>query len=146
MLNPFKEVDWNPDLPARRRFAVSLTIGFPIVAILILLLGRILGGDWKPAIPIWLAGSGVGVGLVLWALPQIAKPFYVVWYGFGCSMGIVIGNTLMGAFFYLLITPFGLIRRLSKTKAIAKGADPEATTYWRDAPRNDDPKRYYRQY
>ncbi|MFT4587452.1 MAG: hypothetical protein ACI9VS_002084, partial [Candidatus Binatia bacterium] len=30
MLNPFKEVDWNPDLPARRKFAVSLVIGFPI--------------------------------------------------------------------------------------------------------------------
>lgn len=146
MLNPFKEVDWNPDLPARRKFAVSLAVGFPIVAILILLLGRIFGGEWKPTVPIWMAGSGVGVGLALWALPRIAKPFYIVWYAFGCTMGMVIGNTLMGAFFYLLITPFGLIRRLSKTKAIAKGADPAAKTYWRDAPRNDDPKRYYRQY
>ena len=146
MLNPFKEVDWNPDLPARRKFAASLIIGFPVIAIVILLLGRFFGGEWKPLIPMWMAGGGAFIGAALWAVPQIAKPFYIVWFGFGCSMGIVIGNLLLSAFFYLLITPFGLARRLAKSRPIAKSFDPAAKTYWRDAPPNDDPKRYYRQY
>ena len=146
MLNPFKEVDWNPDLPARRKFAISLVIGFPIIALVILLAGRAFGGEWKPLAPMWMAGCGAGIGLMLWALPRIAKPFYIIWYTFGCAMGIVIGNVLISAFYFLIITPFGLGRRLSKRKPIAKAADPDAKSYWRDAPPNDDPKRYFRQY
>ena len=29
MVNPFNEVSWNPDLRERRKFALSLVIGFP---------------------------------------------------------------------------------------------------------------------
>mgnify|MGYP000114131844 CR=1 FL=1 len=146
MLNPFKEVDWNPDLPARRKFAVSLIIGFPIVALVVLLIGRVFGDEWKWVVPLWIASCGAGTGLVLWAIPQIAKPFYCLWYAFGCSMGIIIGNLLMCAFFYLVITPFGLARRLSKRPAILKGTETGAETYWQDVEAVKDPKRYYRQY
>ncbi len=146
MLNPFKEVDWNPDLPARRKFAVSWMVGFPIVSVLILLLGKAFGDVWKLELAARIAGVGAGAGLLLWLVPQAAKPFYTVWFGFGCSVGIVIGNLLFLAFFFLVITPFGLARRLSSTRAIAKSADPGASTYWKDAAQPSDPKRYYRQY
>ena len=33
MINPFSEVNWNPDRPARKKFAVSLIIGFPAIAV-----------------------------------------------------------------------------------------------------------------
>lgn len=146
MLNPFKEVDWNPDLPARKKFAVSLIVGFPIVAVLLLLLGRAFSGAWNPTIPIWIACAGSGTGVVLRLLPQIAKPFYLVWFGFGCSAGIVIGNLLFSAFFYLVITPFGLMRRMIGKPAIVKRHAKESSSYWQDARTTDDPKRYYRQY
>ena len=146
MLNPFKEVDWNPDLPARKKFAVSLIIGFPIVALIILLMGRVFSGSWHPTVPVWMAGVGAGTGVVLRLIPQIAKPFYILWFGFGCSMGIVIGNLLFSAFFFLVITPFGLMRRLIGKPAIEKQPSPGAQTYWREARQTSDPKRYYKQY
>lgn len=146
MLNPFKEVDWNPDLPARRKFAVSWMIGFPVVAALILLLGKALGDVWKLELATWIAGVGCGAGVLLWLIPQIARPFYTAWFAFGCSVGIVIGNLLFLAFFFLVITPFGLARRLSSNQAISKGSDPGASTYWKEASQPSDPKRYYRQY
>ena len=41
MLNPIKEVNWQPDTAARRVFAKSLMIGFPCLALLFLVAGRI---------------------------------------------------------------------------------------------------------
>ncbi len=146
MLNPFKEVDWNPDRSARRKFAVSWIVGFPIVAVLLLLIGRAVKGGWNVESALWIAGCGAGAGAVLWALPQIAKPFYVLWFGFGCSVGILVGNLLFCACFLLLVTPFGLLKRLAGSRAIAKSFDRNAPTYWRDVEPVKDPKRYYRQY
>jgi len=91
MINPFAETNWNPDTAARRAFGRSLVIGFPILSLLLLLLKRWQSGAW-PMWPYWVAAIGVAVGLLCWALPAIAKPIYLVWYGFGCSMGIVVAN------------------------------------------------------
>src|SRR5712671_4658214 len=104
MMNPFADVNWNPDVPARRKFAVSLIIGFPVIAVLFGTVTFVAKHAWKPFF-LWLGVIGLAVGVVLWLVPQIAKPFYMVWYFIACCMGIVIGNTLFALFFYLVFTP-----------------------------------------
>ena len=79
-------------------------------------------------------------------LPQIAKPFYFVWYFLACCMGFVVGNLLFALFFYLIFTPLGLLLRLRKNQGITKGFDKSRKTYWRDAEKAVDLKRYYRQF
>jgi len=143
MLNPFAEVNWNPDVPARRKFAISLIIGFPCIAIFFALVTRLHA--WKPLL-LWVGVPGCAVGLVLWVLPQIARPFYVVWYGIACCIGIVVGNVLFMAFYYLVVTPLGLLRRAFNPRAFSKGFNKSRATYWEDAQKVLDPKRYYRQF
>ncbi len=145
MLNPFKDVNWNPDLTARRKFAVSLIIGFPIVAAVLATITRLGTQAWKPGF-IWLAVIGLTVGVVLWLLPQIARPFYVAWYFLGCCMGFVVGNVLFSAFYYLVITPIGLAMRLGGRDPLGRRFKRGAATYWRDAEKGIDPARYYRQF
>src|SRR4051812_3791529 len=110
MLNPFAEVNWNPDIPARRKFALSLIIGFPCIAVIFSIATRLSSGAWKPFF-LWLGVIGCAVGMVLWLLPQIAKPFYIIWYGVTCCIGIVVGNVLFGVFYFLIFTPMGIVRR-----------------------------------
>jgi len=145
MMNPFADVNWNPDVPARKKFAVSLIIGFPIIAVIFALVSY-LKTHGVGYFPIWLGGIGFAVGIILWLVPQIAKPFYVVWYFIGCCVGIIIGNVLFSLFFYLVFTPFGWLRRALNPKAFPKGFDKSAKTYWRDAEKQIDSKRYYRQF
>jgi len=145
MMNPFAEVNWNPDLRARKKFAVSLIIGFPAIAIVFSLVAFLVKHSWKPFF-LWLGVIGFAIGIILWLLPQIAKPFYMVWYFIACCMGIVIGNLLFTAFFYLVFTPLGLCLRLRRNKAITKGFDKTRKSYWRDAEKLVDLKRYYRQF
>ena len=145
MINPFAGVNWSPDLRERKKFAVSLILGFPGIAIVFSLVNFAVKHSWKPFF-LWLGIIGLAAGVVLWLIPQIARPFYVVWYLLACCMGFVVGNVLFALFFYLVFTPFGLIRRASNRKAFPKGFDKSAPTYWQPAEKVVDLKRYYRQF
>ena len=145
MINPFKDTNWNPDTAARRSFAKSLVIGFPAIAIVFTLVGWLKTGvipTWTP----WLAAIGAGAGIVFWLIPQIAKPFYLVWYFAACCIGIVVSNLIIAAFYYLIITPVGLIMRAIGRDPMRRRFDPAAASYWQDAEKAIDPKRYFRQF
>jgi hypothetical protein len=144
MINPFAEVNWNPDLKERRKFAFSLIIGFAAVAMLFFCIGWVKHSP-KPFM-VWLGIIGCTVCIVLWLLPQIAKPFYLAWYFLAGCISFVIGNLIFCTFFYLIFTSFGLCLRLRKNKAITKGFDKSAKTYWRNVEKTIDLKRYYRQF
>jgi hypothetical protein len=146
MLNPFKEVNWKPGLEEKRKFAWSLVLGFPVLAVIFLLMGRLRTGAWHLTFPLTLGVIGFSLGLLLLALPLLAKPFYVIWYFLGCCIGLVVGNVLLAGVFYLLVTPLGFLKRAFGNRPIRKTFDKGAPTYWRDASQNTDPQRYYSQF
>ena len=145
MINPFLDVDWNPDTPAKRRFAKSLIIGFPVLAVVFLLLGwwrtGMLSTKFLP-----VAGLGVTVGVVLWFVPQIARPFYLAWYFSACCIGIVLSNVLFALFFYLVFTPTGLLLRIFRRNTMNRPLDRHTPTYWDAVENVVDPERYFRQF
>ena len=148
MLNPFTEINWKPALPERRKFARSLVLGLPCVAMVLLLAGWLAKGRWQANLPaaLWLGGGGAALGGVLWVLPQIAWPFYVAWHALACCLGLVLGNLLLAGFFYLVLTPFGLARRCLTKPALSKRFDRQAPTYWKEAGPAPEPERYYKQF
>ncbi len=145
MLNPFKDVNWKPDVGERKKFALSLTLGFLIIALILALVTRLSSHAWKPFF-LWLGVVGFITGAILWLIPQIARPFYAIWFFLGCCVGIVMGNTLFALFYYLLLTPMGLVMRLAGRDPLRKKFDRSAPSYWRDAEKVVDVKRYYRQF
>ncbi|MCL5099209.1 MAG: SxtJ family membrane protein [Candidatus Omnitrophica bacterium] len=148
MINPFKEVNWNPDRAERKQFARSLVLGFPALAFVFFLVGWAKTGQWNVHLSaaLWIAAAGVAAGLLLLAFPFLAKPLYVAWYFLACCIGLVIGNLLMAGFFFAVLTPIAFLMRLSRRKHMQKGFNREATTYWRDAEPVSDLKRYYHQF
>lgn len=146
MLNPFKEVNWHPDTAARRTFAKSLVIGFPCVALVFLVAGWLAGKGWNVPFALKLGGIGAAAGVVFYAVPAIARPFYVVWYALACCVGLVVGNVVMALIFYVLVTGIGLIKRLLGQPAIRKAPNPQVKSYWLDAPPASNPKRYFSQF
>jgi len=111
MINPFTEVNWNPDIAERRKFGRTLFFGLPIVALLLALAKRLLTGQWHWEPAIWIAAVGITVGLISLATPSLARPFYVVWYGIACCIGIVMTNLLLAVFYYLAFSPVSLLKR-----------------------------------
>jgi hypothetical protein len=146
MVNPFKEVNWNPGPQERRKFALSLIIGLPCVAVVLLALGLLRGRGWNFPLTAIVGGGGLAVGLLLLALPQIARPFYVAWYFIACCIGTVVGNLALAIVFFVLVTGIGLLMRAVGRRPVRKTFDKRAASYWQDAEHVDDPNRYYRQF
>lgn len=146
MVNPFKDTNWNPDIGQRRRFARSLIIGFPCLAVFLALSARLTSGTWNLAPSYYLGGIGAGVGLVLFVLPAIARPVYVVWYAVACSIGLVVGNLLLGSIYFLVVSVLGLLRRATRHRPIQRRPNREASSYWHEAEKHDDDASYFSQY
>jgi thiol:disulfide interchange protein len=144
-MNPFSEVNWNPGFAEKRKFAESCIVGFPLLAAFFSLITWLATHTWKPFF-LWLGVIGFAVGMVLWLLPAIARPFYLAWYFIACCIAFVIGNVLLVAFYYMIITPIGLLLQGSGKLSLQKSFDKETSTYWVDVKKRVDFNRYYRQF
>ncbi len=148
MINKFKEINWNPDISERKKFAMSLLIGFPVIAIVILAIGWIRSGIWDKnlSLSLWIGGAGFIAGFIFYILPQLSKPFYIGWYFLGACIGIVVSNLALILFYLLILTPFGILRRLLSKDFFPKTFDRSKKTYWKEAKQVDDIQRYYQQF
>ena len=145
MINPFHEVNWNPGLAGHRAFAKRIAIGMPLLALVLGALGWFRTPTW-PVWTCWLAGIGAAAGIVLWLVPQIARPFYIVWNGLGCCIGFVVSNTAVTAVYLLVVTPIGFLLRIFGRDPLERRFERERESYWEDAKKAGDAERYFRQH
>ncbi len=147
MINPFKELNWKPDRTDLRKFAISLIIGFPIIALIFFTVKWIRFGVLpEPRFFLLLGGIGAAVGLVCLLVPVIARPLYYVWYALAACIGIVLANLLFALLFYLVFTPLGLVMRLTGRDPLGLKEKRDCVSYWKDAPPAPPPAKYFRQF
>ena len=84
--------------------------------------------------------------LVYYLIPTIRKPVYMGWIYAVMPIGWVISHLLLGAIFYLVVTPIGLAMRLLRYDPMHREFDREATSYWIERRRDTDVKSYFKQY
>ncbi len=60
----------------------------------------------------------------------LMKPVYTVWMLFAFALGWVNTRVILGVFFYLVMTPLGLILRLTGKDLLDESIDKNATSYW----------------
>ena len=137
----YEELEWAPTVPERRRFGFGAGAGFSTLAVLI---GWRGGG--------LTAGSAVAgvAGLTLLCLavlyPRALLWPYRLWMGLVIPIAFVLQRILLGVFFYLVLTPIGLLMRLRGREPLKRRADPAVASYWEPARPAQDMRRYFRQY
>ena len=145
MVNPFHDINWRPDLAARRRFGLSLVVGFLVLASALAVAVRLRSGTWAEW-PLVMGAVGVGLGGFCWCLPRFARPLYVIWYALGASIGIVVSNVLLVLTYYLTLVPIGLLLRLCGRDPMRRKLEPERGSYWETAKVDRTPASYLRQF
>lgn len=107
----------------------GLLVGGLFVAFGIFLLIR-----HRPSYPfaVCIGAALVGFGAV-W--PRALKCIYLAWMMLAFTLGFVMSNVVLVLFFFLFVTPIGLLARLFRKDFLERKWDKQAESYWIQCPK-----------
>jgi hypothetical protein len=83
----------------------------------------------KPIYP-WLLTPGLALVVLGAILPRTLKYVYIAWMTLALVLGFIVSHVILTLFFFLVITPIGLIARLAGKDFLRLKLDRQARTYW----------------
>ena len=132
------EINWKPDRRELRNFGIAMIVGFGILAALAHLW-------WEmPRLALGFAIAGGVAGLLGLTGTRAALVVYLPWMAIAFVLGNIMSRVLVAAFFYLMITPMGLVMRVVGKDALQR--KNRRTSTWDALPKSTDPARYERQF
>jgi hypothetical protein len=117
-----------------------------VVGGVLALLGVIFLLRHRVAAPYFLA---VGALLILPSLivPRVLKHIYIAWMALAVVLGFVVSGILLILFFFLVITPVGLVARCLGNDFLNLKLDRRAASYWMPREhKSKTPAEYERQF
>jgi len=105
-----------------RRFGLLVGGIFAALGLLLLLRG-------KAHFPYFLAPGAVLVAFGV-AFPRALKHVYLAWMSLAIVLGFIVSNLLLTLFFFLIITPIGLVARLCGKDFLSLKLNRQAHSYW----------------
>jgi hypothetical protein len=87
----------------------------------------------------------VAIPLAGWAFPRLLRAVFVGLSYATYPIGLVVSAVLLGAVYYLVLTPIGLLARFLGYDPMARRFDPQARSYWIARRPRADLERYFRQ-
>ena len=79
---------------------------------------------------VWAAAGALLFAVGGAAFSPLMKPVYTAWMLFAFVLGWINTRVLLGAFFYLVMTPLGLILRWTGKDLLDERIDRSAASYW----------------
>ena len=74
-----------------------------------------------PAVPLLVLGA-------VW--PRALRVAYLGWMTLALVLGFIVSNILLTIFYFIVVTPIGLLARAVGKDFLSLRLQPEATTYW----------------
>ncbi len=133
MTNKLK-IDRSPD--AVRKTGKAFLIGFSIIgAVLLIAHSGWFRFDFAQGVQSigwrWFAGLGVGLFILSRVAYPLMKPIHIAWMTLAFALGWFNTRLLLGIFFYLILTPIGVVMRLLGVDLIDQKIDRRAESYWK---------------
>lgn len=104
----------------------GLTVGGVFIVLGVLLLWF---GNGKH---LYLLIGGISLLLFGLLLPSILKPFQKIWMAAAITMGWFMTRVVLILLFYLIVTPIGMISRLSGKRFLDLRKDNSRKSYWKN--------------
>jgi len=79
----------------------------------------------------WAVAIAAALLLIAVIAPSILRQPKRAWLFLGFVLGLVVNPLVMGIFFFLVVTPAGLLMRLAGRDPLQLRPHPQLTTYWR---------------
>jgi hypothetical protein len=74
-----------------------------------------------PAVPLIVLGLFV---------PKSLKWIYLAWMSLALFLGLIVSTVLLTIFFYIVVTPIGLVARAFGNDFLSRRFEPERSSYW----------------
>lgn len=110
------------DTRTLRRF--GLVMAAPLIAIAGILYWKSHGA------PVWWAGAAVLSAVLGLAVPRLLKPVYILWMTLAYYLSVVMTFVILTLFFFLIMTPAGLIMRLFGKDPMERRFPGNKESYW----------------
>jgi ABC-type glycerol-3-phosphate transport system permease component len=112
-----------------RKFGYTVAIALIVIAAYRIFIKHQQGG--------WVLFA-VAIVLLLFALvlPVLLSPLRLVWDKIGHVLGIINTYILLTLFYFLILTPLGLMMRIMQKDILKLKLRGDQTTYWEDTPLN----------
>jgi len=110
------------EIVSNRSFGVVMGVAFLALAAF---------GFWASSAywPVWASAATVfGSLAVLW--PHLLTPLNRLWFWFGLALHKIVNPVVMGVLFFCVITPVGVLMRLTGKRPIGLEFEPDRSTYW----------------
>jgi hypothetical protein len=144
------DINWRPDRPQLRTFGLGALAAFGLLGAWVFFRHSLFGFPMDAdaahlaACLLWVAGIVCAVLALEW--PAALRPLYIGLSVVGVPIGWVVSHLAMAIIFYGVLTPIGLVMRLSGRDPLHRKFDRSARSYWVDCRRRDDIRRYFRQF
>ncbi len=116
------------------------------MAVPLLFIAAILFWKGKPSAPYFLALSVLSAVLGL-TLPRALKQVYIAWMAFAYYLSFVMTYVILTVFFYLIMTPVGLVMRAAGKDLLSRKFPDGRESFWIPAHKyDDDIERYSKPY
>jgi len=118
-----------------RKFGIGLSIILVILATIELITGLYV------VFPIYLTAGVVLISALIF--PVILKPFFILFSYIGLALGWVMTRVILSVFFFLVLTPIGLVSRLVGKRYLKLEFGTNKTTYWKTYGEQTDSKQHF---
>jgi hypothetical protein len=132
-------INWRPDRHDLRYFAVTLLIAALLLGSVIALLGR-----HAPALRIVIVGTALAT--LCYFIPVVGKLVYIFWMAATYVLGRIVSPIVTALIFYLVVTPVGLLKRLTGADPLKLKAPPNTSTYFTPHTEPVDKESFRRQF
>ena len=129
------------DTRSLRKFALVIAGALLVLASLIYFFGT------HPQRAFWLIATAAVLLAVGLPFPKLLKPLHSGWMAFALAIGWIMSRILLTFFFFLVLTPMGLLLRIFGKDLLQQKLEPERKSYWIKKDRSDGGnERYERQF
>jgi hypothetical protein len=142
---PFVKLNWKPSKKDLRSFGAIFLGGFVLIGLVKYLWPFERFITRNETAGLWFIGIGIVVGAIGLTGSRFAVPLYWAWLGVAYVMGNIMSRVIMGAIYYLLITPMRFLGMLmGRDKLQLK--KPKGDSYWLDVKFPTKVEEYERQF
>jgi len=110
------------NLPPDRHFGLVFTVLFAALAVV----SYIRGGHAF----VWLLSLSALTGLVALISPRWLRPLNRLWMKFAGLLHAIVSPVVLAVLYFLILTPFGFVRRLGGRDTMRRRIDPQIDSYW----------------